>query len=250
MNRFTSPSRKARMALTSAAVAATALVALPTASAFAANPTDSGSGAHFDRAKQRCTEAVTRRQGTTTKDLARVAKATEAPEADRTTLTSELQATASRLTDSAAAIQAATTGDALKTACKDMVTTTRVYVLEGPKVASLTATSWLAKADAAVAKHEGQLPRIIERAEKRGVPAEKIDDAKAKLADASAALADAHQHVDGLADALLPITPAQVYDGSAKAQLQHAHTRLKAALDDAKRIRADLKAAVQDLRTH
>lgn len=248
MNRYTSRSRKARIALTSAAVAASTFVALPAAAAFAAPPGDSGRAGNLDRVKDRCTEAVTRRQQTIEKDLARVAKADHAPEADRSTLTSELQSTGGVLDQRAAAIAAASDAAELKTACKGMVSSTRVYVLEGPKVASVTATSWLAKADAAVAKHEGQLPEVIERAQERGVPAEKIEDAKAKFADAKAALADAHTQIDGLTTSLLPITPDQYNDGSARPTLEDAHARLKAALDDAKRIRADLKAAVQDLR--
>lgn len=247
--------RKTRLTIAAAAVAMTSFVALPAAAAFAAPaadaPTSATAGAsRFDTAKQRCADAVTKRQTTITKDLTRVEQATGAPAADRDTLTAQLQATASELAQRGDAIAAADTPDALRSACKGVASTTRLYVLDGPKVASVMATSWLAKADAHLAKANDAdaLAKVIERAEQRGVSAEAIADAKAKLADAKVALADAHTQIDGLTATLLPITPDQVNDHSAEATLTDARTRLHHALEDARRIRADLRGAAQDLR--
>lgn len=255
MNRSSLHHRKTRLAMATAAVAMTSFLTLPIASAVAVPTADASTtagpgSARFDTVKQRCADAVTKRQTTVTKDLARVEKATDAPAADRETLTGQLQAAAAELTQRSNDVAAAASPDALRTACKGVASSSRVYALDGPKVASVMATSWLAKADAHIAKANDAdtLAKVIERAKQRGVSPEAITDAKAKLADAKVALADAHTQIDGLAATLLPITPDQVNDHSAEATLTDARTRLHTAIDDARRIRTDLRGAAQELR--
>lgn len=245
--------KRTRTAVASLALVATGLVAVPIASATSPSTTSSSGNATqssttFDAAKQRCLKGLDKRQEHIKKDMARVHDASMAPAADRARLGDQLAHVAVTLSQAKGPIEAATSPTALRSACKNMVTSTRVYVLYGPKTHALTAQSRLARIDARIAKHEGQADKVFERAAKRGVPADKIADAKAKLADAKQRIADAHTQVDGLAQSLLPITVAQVNDGSAKAQLAQAKSRLQAAANDAKAIRADVQAIRNDLR--
>ena len=245
---------KGRAAAVTLSLAGLGLVAVPVASAAIPSGGSSAHGPsksanHVDQAKQRCESAVTKRQDKITKDLARVQQASTAPASDRTELTSQLQAVAADLTKAKTAIDAASTPAELREACKTMVSSTRVYVLYGTKTNALVATDRLAKIDARTAANKGRLDKIIARAEKRGVSPEATADAKAKVADASGRLADAQGQIKGQLPKLMPITVAQVNDGSAKATLSEARNHLKAAASDAKAIRADIKAVRNDLRT-
>lgn len=250
MSLRTSPVGKTRLALAGVAFAAASVVAVPIASAGTPSGPSAPSSAssRLDKARSRCDEMVSRRQTKLTKDLARVHAATGAPEADRTTLTTQLEDAHTTLKGAASAIASAHSTTEVRDACKHAIETTRVFRLDSPKVMSVVATSSLAKLDARVTKADGRFAKLLERAEKRGVPADAIADAKAKAANAKSALADAHTKISGLDATLLPITPAQVNDHSAEATLTDARARLKAAAADAKTIRADLKAIVKDLR--
>lgn len=244
---------KTRLALAGITFAAASVIAVPIASAGtpagSSSPTGSStSTAKLAKARTRCEAMVSRRQVKLTKDLALVHAATGAPEADRTTLTTQLEDARTTLTGAASAIASADSDATLKDACKGAVEDTRVFILDGPKVMSVVATSRLAKIDARVAKADGRFEKLLARAEKRGVPAEAIADAKAKAVNAKSALADAHTKIDGLDATLLPITPAQVNDHAAEATLTDARARIKAAASDAKQIRADHASIVKDLR--
>ncbi len=245
--------KRTRTAVASLALVATGLVAVPIASAT--SPTGSPSkgvsdqsSTSFDAAKQRCLQGLEKRQERIKKDVARVHDASGASATDRARLGDQLAHVAVTLNQAKGPIEAAKSSTELRSACKNMVTSTRVYVLYGPKTHALTAQSRLARIDERIAKHEGQADKLFERAVKRGVSADKIADAKAMLADAKQRIADAHNQIDGLSQSLLPITVAQVNDGSAKAQLAQAKSRLQAAANDAKAIRADVQAIRNDLR--
>ena len=239
---------KTRLALAGLTFAAASVVAVPLASA--GTPTDTSTAStRLDKARTHCEEMVSRRQTKLTKDLGLVHDATGAPEADRATLTAQLEDAQKALDGASTVIASADSAAALRAACKDAILNTRVYLLDSPKVMSVVATSRLAKVDAKLAQANGKFDKLLAGAEKRGVSADAIADAKAKAADATSLLADAHAKIDGLAATLLPIQPAQVNDHSAEATLTDARTRIKAAAADAKAIRADLRAIAKDLRS-
>jgi hypothetical protein len=249
----TRTSKRTRLALAGVTFAAASMVAVPLAAASTtADPpapsTTTSSATRLDKARARCEDMVSRRQTRLTKDLSLVHDATGAPEADRATLTGQLEDAQKTLSQAAGPIHSAKTAAELRDACKGAIENTRVFVLDGPKVRSVVATSRLAKVDARAQQADGRFAKALARAEKRGVSPDAIADAKAKAADAKSALADAHTKIDGLDATLLPIQPAQVNDHSADATLKDAKARLQAAAADAKQIHADLSAVAKDLR--
>jgi hypothetical protein len=248
----TGTAKRSRLALAGVTFATVSLFAVPLASASTADPpapsSAKSSATRLDKARAHCEDMVNRRQTRLTKDLSLVHDATGAPEADRATLTNQLQDAQKTLTQAEGPIHSAKTAAELRDACKGAIANTRVFVLDGPKVRSVVATSRLAKVDARVQQADGRFAKAIARAEKNGVSPDAIADAKAKAADAKSALADAHAKIDGLAATLLPIQPAQVNDHSAEATLKDANARTKAAAADAKQIHADLAAIAKDLR--
>ena len=245
---------RSRLVLAGLTVAAASVAVVPVASASTTAGPAPSTGApsaptRLDKARARCEEMVSRRQDKLTKDLALVRDATGAPEADRTTLTGQLGDARKVLDQAEGPIHSAKTAAELRDACKGAIENTRVFLLDSPKVMSVVATSRLAKVDARVAQADGRFAKALASAEKRGVPADAIADAKAKAADAKSALADAHTKIDGLDAVVLPIEPAQVNDHSADATLADVRARVKAAAADAKQIRADLTAIAKDLRS-
>ncbi|MBS1847076.1 MAG: hypothetical protein JST73_02270 [Actinobacteria bacterium] len=247
------PSRHGlRIAVASVGVAAAAFTFAPLASA--ATPTSppptttaKAKAKHRRDPKARCLADETKLEKTVKRYAAHVHKATGVPEVDRATLIGQLDHVGATLRLDRAAIEKAKTKAEAAKECKEMVTSTRVYELYGAKTRAVLAENRVAKAEKRAVGSDARMDKIIARAEKRGVSAEAIADAKAKFADAKAHLADAQHQVDGVVAELLPITPAQVNDGSAKATLAHARTQEKAAAADAKAIRADLKAIRTDL---
>lgn len=235
------------------AVPVVAAAASPSGGSTTVGPSSTGgpstTRARSGATKERCEGGVTRREDKLNKDLDRVREATGAPAHDRALLTGQLHAVAGDLDKAESSIEAAGAPSELRAACEKMVTSTRVYVLYGPKTDAVVATSRLAEIDARVSPNQDRIDRIIARAEKRGVPADRIADAEAKATDARSRLADAHTRIDGLTARLSPVTPAQVNDGSAKTTMAAARDDLRRAADDARAIRADLVAIRVDLRT-
>lgn len=248
-HRFPS-TRSTRLGIAGVAFAAASLLAVPVASAT----TPTGGASQADRvthARTRCEKVLDRQEARLTKDVSVVKKATGAPEADRVALTGQLESAHTTLAEAKKSLASADTLKDVRKVCEDALRNTRVAALDGPKVRAVVATSRLAKIDAHATKAQARFEKMIARAEKRGVAADKVADAKAKAADVKTLLADAHHNIDGLASTLLPITPAQVNDHSAKATLESAKSRMTAARTDAKKIRGDIKAIVEDLRpTH
>lgn len=247
--------------ITLAAAAAAGGLAVPLAGAAGAPPsttssdssstaTPSGSSQQdrLAKAETRCTAAIDKRLDALARGKSKVDAATYVPEATRAELDGQLASAVTDLNQRRAVIAGHPSADVLRSTCKGVFTENRVFLLDGPKVAALSATNRLAKVDAHAAEAKARLAKAIASAPSRGVSDAAIADAKAKAADAQAKATDAHHQVDGLLDALLPITPAQVNDKSATATLQDAKSRLKAAAADGKAARADRLAIVKDLR--
>ena len=200
------------------------------------------------KAKTRCIALDNHQIARLQHDAARVNAAKLVDASVRSALTAQFAAAESGLHALQGTINAATTPAELRTACKTIVTGYRVRELDGAKVRAVVATEHLTRVSDRAPKAEAKFAKAVTRAEKRGVSSSAIADAKAHEADIVAKMADAHTQVNGLLTELVPVTVAQVNDGSAKPIFASAKTHLSAARADAKAARADLKAIRADLK--
>lgn len=231
-------------AATVAAAAATVAVGLVTPTAGAATPAPHD----LSKAKARCVAAVDKRVTTLATAQSRLASAPNVTAGHKSALGQEMSADSTGLTALKAKISADTTATDLKSDCKKVFTDYRVFALEIPKVRLVARAD---RGEAAITKALAQQPRLdaaIAKAQQRGVSAEKIADAKAKEADAVAKLHAAHDSFDAVAGSVMPLTPAQWNDGTAKPVLAHARDSVKTAVGDLKAARGDVRAIRADLR--
>ena len=114
----------------------------------------------------------------------------------------------------------------------------RIYVLVVRQVWLVVAADTVDVAGAALDETAADLAVLIERAEAAG---KDVTEAKAHLAAMEAAIAEALAGVDGVAEDVLPLTPAQWNDGTAGPVLREA----RQAIVDAK---ADLRTATAEAR--
>jgi hypothetical protein len=160
-------------------------------------------------------------------------------------LTDELNAAESGLTTLRADIAAATTGAELRDLCPRIVNDYRIYVLEAPTVhLTIAADAEGAALDKLVDAFD-RLGNAIADAQAAG---KDVGDAPSKLADMRTQL-DTAAGVSSVPGTVIPLTPADYNDGTAKPVLQDARnagqsgrTPLPAAADDAHEIIAILKA--------
>lgn len=226
-----------RVALASAAViAASFVVGVPVSGA--ATPTTPD----LATAKARCIRAVDHQVSALKKDTERVNAATLVDASAREAITKQFSEAQSGLTSLKSTINSASDAAQLRAACKKIVTDYRVKLLGGAKVRAVVATQRFERASAHAHRAEARFDKAISRAERRGVPASNITDARAHALDLEAKSADAHKQIDGLLETVTPLTAAQVNDGSAKPVLESAKSRLTAARADAKAARADVVA--------
>ena len=236
--------------LAASATAPSASLTPPTTTASSSTPpttTSSHSSTDLAKARTRCLQARSRRSEVVAGDLTKVQHATRVSSKVRLEVASQLTQVQGELQHAKPAIESAGTPSALRNACKSMITDTRVFLLYGPKTHAVVATNRLAIVDQRIARIQGHVDQVVARAEKRGVSADKIADAKQHFADALSEVHDAHGHIDGLAAELTPVTPAQVNDHSADATLTKARSDLKAAAGDAAKARSDVQSIRQDL---
>ncbi len=237
-----------RFGIASAAlVAASFAVGVPVGGA-ATPPVTTPPATKLAKAKTRCIAADNRQIATLHRDSARVNAAGLVDASARKALTDQFSAAESGLQTLQGTINAATTPAQLRTACKTIVTGYRVRELDGAKVRAVLATERLTRVSNRAPKAEARLAKAITRGQKRGVSPSAIADARAHATDLEAKLADARTQVNGLLTELVPVTAAQVNDGSAKPIFATAKTHLTAARADAKAGRADLKAIRADLK--
>jgi hypothetical protein len=114
----------------------------------------------------------------------------------------------------------------------------RIYVLVVRQVWLVLAADTVDAAGAALDETAADLAVLIERAEAAG---QDVTEAKAHLAAMEAAIAEALAGVDGVAEEVLPLTPADWNAGTAGPVLREAHQ----AIADA---RADLRTATAEAR--
>ena len=236
-----------RVGIASAAlVAASFAVGVPVGGAT--TPSATPPATKLAKAKTRCIAADKHQIATLHRDTARVNAAKLVDASARKALTDQFSAAESGLQTLQGTINAATTAAQLRTACKTIVTGYRVGELDRPKVRAVLAAERLTRVSNRAPKAEARFAKAITRAQKRGVSSSAIADAQAHVTDLEAKLADARTQVDGLLTEIIPVTAAQVNDGSAKPIFDSAKTKLSAAGADAKAGRADVKAIRADLK--
>ncbi len=238
-----------RMTIAGAAVATLGLAAPAIATAAAATGTALGATtAGFDgAAKTVCLQHVDKRIATLSSLKTRVDGATDLDAATRTTLDGQLTDATNGLTTLKGTIDAADSTDALRTACRSQFSDYRVYALVVPRTRLVLGTARIDHAAEQAAARTDKLDAVIDKAAERGVPADKIEAAKASAADIDTRLAAAQQDVAGLTDQLLALTPAQSVSGDAKPVLEHARDQVKAAVGELKAARQDVKDIRGDL---
>lgn len=206
------------------------------------------SGERLDTARAACTDATTKRIDATNEALAVVGAAEHLTDAHRSALSTQLSADVSGLTSLQGQIQGATDIAGLRDACRQIGPNFRIFLLQLPKTHyTIAADRAVALADDLSGDVHDKLADAIAKAKAKGVD---TSAEEASLADLQAKATAAKSAAAGVGDAVLPLTPQQIDDGSAKPVLQSSRDALGTArqdlgdaVKDAKSIVAGLKAA-------
>jgi hypothetical protein len=167
---------------------------------------------------------IDRRLDTITKLQGLVANAGGLTDGDRTALQSQLTADTGGLTALRATINGETDVAALRADVGKIVTEFRIYLLMAPKTAEVIA----ADAElAAIARLDTVTTNLQARIDAAKAAGKDVTQAQADLDAMQAKLAQVSPLVSGIPAAVLPLTPAQYNDGSAKPVLTSARTSLR-----------------------
>ena len=188
---------------------------------------------------------IDRRLDTITKLKGRVANASVLTDADRATLQSQLTADTSGLTALRAQIDGETDITALRADLKKIVTDFRIYLLMAPKTAAVIAAETELAAVARLGTVNTKLQARIDAAAAAG---KDVTQAQADLDAMNAKVVQVSPLVQGIPAAVLPLTPTQFNDGTAKPILASSRTSLRAGRGLLAGARADARACAAALR--
>ena len=188
---------------------------------------------------------IDRRLATITTLQGRVANASGLTDADRATLQSRLAADTGGLTALRAQIDGDTDVTALGADVKKIVTDFRVYLLMAPKTAETIAADTELAAVARLGTVNTKLQARIDTAKAAG---KDVTQAQADLAAMHAKVVQVSPLVQGIPAAVLPLTPAQYNDGTAKPILTSSRTSLQDGRGLLVGARADARACVAALK--
>lgn len=189
--------------------------------------------------------AIDRRLDTITKLQSRVANAGGLTNADRTTLHSQLAADTGGLTALRAQIDGETGRTALRADLKKIVTDFRIYLLMVPKTAEVIA----ADAELAAVARLGTLnTRLQARIDADKAAGKDVTQAQSDLDAMNAKVVQVSPLVQGIPAAVLPLTPAQYNDGTAKPILTSSRASLQSGRGLLVGARADAKACIAALK--
>ena len=163
--------------------------------------------------------------------------ATAVTPAHRTAQQASLTAATAGLTALKAKVAADADARTLKADCQSQYADFRVFALRAPQ------TGYAIAGDAqvaAVARLQAVVPKLSDAVAKLRAAGKDVGTAGTALADLQAKLADAAPRAAGIADGVIPFTPA-AYDAD-KALLTPAHTQLLAVRADLAGARTDVKA--------
>lgn len=199
----------------------------------------------LDSLKAKCNEAIERRLrdlGAATERLDGVEVLTDAHEA---TLDGIIGATSAALTTLRTDIAAADDLPTTLRLCHQIAPAHRVYLVVLPQ-AHLTVGA--DRSAAAVTVGDGVVERFDEAVEKAIEAGADVTEAVALMDQAEAHLAAADAADDGIADAVLAVTPQSWNDGPGRATLDDARSSLRTAHQELKSANDDGRAAVRALR--
>ncbi len=189
---------------------------------------------------------IDRRLDTITKLQSRVADSSVLTSADRAALQSRFTADTSGLTALRATIDGETDVNALRADLRTIVTGYRIYLLVVPMTADVIAADTELAAVARLGTLDTKLQARIDAAKSAG---KDVTQAQSELDAMQAKVAAVTPLVQGIPAAVLPLTPAQYNDGTAKpvltssrAGLRSGHGLLVGARSDAAACIAALKA--------
>jgi hypothetical protein len=188
---------------------------------------------------------IDRRLDTITRLQSRVANASGLTDADRTTLRSQLSADTRGLTALRGKIDGETDVNALRADLTKIVTDFRIYLLMVPKSAEVIAADTELAAVARLGTVSTNLQARIDAAKAAG---KDVTQAQSDLDAMNAKLVQVSPLVQGIPAAVLPLTPAQYNDGTAKPILTSSRTSLQSGRGLLVGARADAKACVAALK--
>ena len=167
---------------------------------------------------------IDRRLDTITRLQSRVANARGLTAGDRTALQSQLASATGGLTVLRGQIDGETNVDALKADLKKIVTDFRIYLLVAPKTAEVIAADTELAAVVRFGTVNTNLQARIDAARAAG---KDVTKAQAALDAMNAKVVQVSPLVSGIPAAVLPLTPAQYNDGTAKPILASSRTSLQ-----------------------
>ena len=232
-----------RTVLPSTLLAVTAVVGSAAAPASAgggstpSRPSTSAPAVDLAAARERCIADIDLRVAKLAALTAGLTSATAVTAGHRSAQQASLAAASSGLAQLDARVRADTDARTLKADCESVVADYRVFALRAPQTGYVIAGDAQA---AAAARVQATVPALSDAIAKLAAAGKDVSAAQAALADLQAKLADATPKAQGLADSVIPFTPAG-YNAN-KALLTAAHTT-------ALRVRADLAAARNDVKT-
>lgn len=141
-------------------------------------------------------------------------------------------------------IEADTTVEELRADIKRIFEDFRIYALVVRQVGLVIATDVVDAAGAALADRAADLASLIAQAEANG---KDVTRARAHLAAMEAAIAEALAGVDGVADEVLPLTPADWNAGTAGPVLRAAREAIAAARADLRTAKAEARQVIAAL---
>ena len=188
---------------------------------------------------------IDRRLDTITRLQSRVSNSGTLTDADRTALQAELAADTSGLTSLRATIDGETDVSALRADVKSIVTNFRIYLLMVPKTADVIAADTELGAVARLSTLDTTLQARIDAAKAAG---KDVTQAQSDLDAMNAKVAKVTPLVQGIPAAVLPLTPAQYNDGTAKPILTSSRIGLQSGRGLLVGARADARPCIAALK--
>lgn len=205
---------------------------------------EGGDGSKLTAARTKCLAGIDRRIDALESTSAKLADAKYLTDAHRSTLAGEVSTTLDGVKALRPQVEADTKAADLRTHCTAVVKDFRVFAVVLPKVHLTRGADAAAAAVAKMATVQPKIDAAIEAASNAGKDTTTVEADQAAL---SAALDKLSGDVEGLADSVLGVSPADfnadndVLD-AAKAKGKAARADGKAVREAAKKLRADLKA--------
>lgn len=193
--------------------------------------------------KSRATNEISRRVAALNTESVRINAAKKLSSTDKDSLTAELQQEISALTTLKTKIEADTDLATLNVDVKSIVDAYRIFLLELPKIRIIVNADLMSVNADKLSDLAAALNIKIQEAQAKGVD---ISAMQTRYNDMLSKIADANTQYQNVENAVIPLTPADYPANkstltNSRDKLLQGRNDLKAALEDAKSIRALLK---------